>query len=364
MKQIYPEYRKEGITAEHIYSKLINSEQKIINDFITLCAGSAGENKLKDIKATIVQFRDIIEKKFDDLTIDDLRKYLAVLNNSDKTAYTTNGIKVHIKRFLKWKFKDWNIRFDELKDIKLSSNPFNKKKINEDSLLTKEEVEKMIRACLSLRDKALLMVLIESGARPIEIRELKWLDVKFKEPLTEIILYSKKNRESRKAFLKEATIHLKRWREEYSYPNRVEKDYVFPSPFNRNKPLTRGAVTFWFKSVAKRAGIQRNVFPYLARHTLATTLYKKIPGVLSAKAMGHNQDMSQVYAHLSSDDLKEALLSQIYHIEEIPAEKKQELEQRIKRLEEFIKKTTLGKKIIVSKKNSSGKWKDKEIDVP
>lgn len=338
MKPIYPEYRKEGRTADQIYSKLLKSEQKIIDDFIVLCAGSAGKNKLRDIRTNIVQFRDIIEKKFDELTIEDIRKFLAILNETDKTPYTTNGIKTHLKRFLKWKFKDWSVRFDDLRDIKQNSKPFNKKKINEDTLLTKEELEKMLRACNSMRDKALLMVLCESGARPIEIRQLKWSDVKFKEPLTEISLFSDKNKIARKAYLYESVIHLKRWKEEYSYPNRTEKDFVFPSPENRNNILSRGTITLWFKRIAKRAGIERNVFPYLARHSLATTLYKKLPAPVASKALGHNQDMSQVYAHLSSDDLKDAMLSQIYHVEELPKEQQNKYDIRIKQLEKHITK--------------------------
>lgn len=325
MKVLYPEYRKEGITADQLYKKLKKSEQKIIDDFMTLCGGSAGELKLKDIKVNILQFRDILEKDFNDLSIEDLRKFLAVLNKSNKTAYTMNGIKVHIKRFLKWYFKDWSSRFDELRDIKQNSNPFNQKKINEDTIISKDEFQILLKACNNVRDKALLMLFVETGGRPIELRLLKWSDIKFKEGLSEVSLFSDKNKQSRKGFLHDSVRYLKEWKD--STPNNKDRDLVFPSPQGVNKPLSRGAITVWFKKIAKRAGITRNVFPYLMRHSLATELYKKLPSPLASKAMGHNEDMAKVYAHLTNDDLKEAMLKQIYHVEDLTREDKKEINE-------------------------------------
>ncbi|MBU0467130.1 MAG: hypothetical protein KKF39_05685, partial [Nanoarchaeota archaeon] len=80
MKKSYPEYRKLRINKEQLYNKLTNAEKKIVDDFISYCAIGSGQNKLNDIKANILQFRDIIEKPFKEINLKDLRDYLVLLN--------------------------------------------------------------------------------------------------------------------------------------------------------------------------------------------------------------------------------------------------------------------------------------------
>ena len=84
MKDRYPRYRSEGIRDQHIYSSLSDSEKQIVDDFLNFCSITAGERRLKDIQTNILQFRDILEKPFDAISLLDLREFLAVLNKSDR----------------------------------------------------------------------------------------------------------------------------------------------------------------------------------------------------------------------------------------------------------------------------------------
>ena len=45
--------------------------------------------------------------------------------------------------------------------------------------------------------------------------------------------------------------------------------------------------------------------------------------------MGHSKDMSETYTHLDDEDVKKMLKEQVYKLEELPPEKKAELQKQI-----------------------------------
>jgi len=327
MRTTYPLYRKGKLEA--IFNKFPKAEKETIDKFISYCAIGSGERKLADIKRNITQFRDIIQTSLDKITLQDLRDYLALLNKSNRKKYTTNGIKTHLKRFLRWKFKDWSERFDELKDIRTQS-AFNHERINEGTLLQKEEIEKVMKKETKLDRKTFFITLYESGLRPIELRTLTWKDLKFNTDgdISEIHIYATKTSKARTVYVKESTFYLKKLQED------KESDYVFPSIKDSNKPITKGTATFWIKEMGKKA-LGKDIFPYLIRHSRATELYLNNPKV-AQKFMGHGKDMSEIYTHLSSKDVKDSLLQTVYQLEDLPPEEKGKFEKRIKELEEKL----------------------------
>ncbi|MBU1051259.1 MAG: site-specific integrase [Nanoarchaeota archaeon] len=331
MKKSYPEYRKLRINKEQLYNKLTNAEKKIVDDFISYCAIGSGQNKLNDIKANILQFRDIIEKPFKEINLKDLRDYLVLLNKSGRTKYTTNGTKIHVKRFLKWYFKGWSERFDELKDIRLME-AFNHEKINEGTLLTKQDIEKIMQKERNLSKKTFFISLYESGLRPIELRTLKWKNIRFNTDgdISELHIFATKTSKARTVFVKESTYYLQQLKEE------VDGDYVFPSVMKQNEPISKASATLWIKGMGKKT-LGRDIFPYLIRHTRATELYLNNPKV-AQKFMGHKKDMSNIYTHLSSKDVKENLLQTVYKLEDVPPEEKAELIKRLEKMEDLWNK--------------------------
>ncbi|MBI5872313.1 hypothetical protein HZB88_04490 [archaeon] len=73
------------------------------------------------------------------------------------------------------------------------------------------------------------------------------------------------------------------------------------------------------------------------RHSRATELYRladenKISKETAIKFMGHSSDMSKTYTHLDKQEIKNMLKNQVYKLEELPEEKKHELEKEISEL--------------------------------
>lgn|ERR1043166_2529308 len=331
MKQCYPIYGRFAL--ESTYNALPKSEREIIRDFVSYCSMTAAKRKQDDIQRSIVQFRDTIEKPIQDITIADLRGFLMLLNQSKRKEYTRNGIKIHVRRFLKWRFKDWSDRFEEFRDIKLR-NGFNEERINEGTLLRKDQIEAIIKRERDFVCKAFFVTLYESGLRPKELRTLRWKSVHLnsEDDLSELHIFATKTGKARTVFVKEATFYLRRLFET------KDSEYVFPAIEDKTKPMTKVTAHRWIRGMGIAIGL--HVFPYLLRHTRAHELYSQLPSKVAQKFMGHNSDMSELYAHISSKDIKDSVLKTVYHFDELPAQRKHELEIKVeiltRKLDAFV----------------------------
>ena len=327
----FPIFKKGEV--QKLYKKLPSSERKIIEDFVKYVSiTSKSPKRLENNRRTLTQFRVITNKNFDAVTLEDLRGCLAFLNSSNKTNATQNDFKASVKRFLRWKFKDWSERFDELRDIKLIMK-INEEKINASTLLKKEDVEAIMKAEPKLYWKTFFITLYESALRPNELRNLKWKDIKFNIEegcISEINVYATKTHRARSVYVKEATYYL------MELKKRSKNDIlVFPASRDPNKPLDRAVASVWLNRISERV-LGRRVYPYILRHSRATELYTnpEIPDKICRKIMGHSKSMEDVYTHLSNEDVKETLGKTIYQLKDLPPEKKHKLEKEIDLIKE------------------------------
>lgn len=328
MKNEYPDYSETGVNP--IREKLSNSDKKILNDFLDECRTTCGDRTIQDIEARILQVKDVIEKPLDSWKKEDLKHLTALLNNSKRTEWTKHNIFATIKRFVKWYYKDIEM-LDTLK--RKRKKLFNYSKINDSTILTPDEIEKLIRASDSLRLKAFIMLQYETGCRPEEIRTMKWKDIKFFDDHADVNVYSKKTSESRTIPIMESIIHLKRWKQEYCIPG-LRPDYlIFPGKtknvYDPNKVMAQSVLSKSYRKLGIKAGLDKKVFPYLMRHSRLTSLYAKLPEHIVKKFAGHapDSDMPGVYSHISNKDVKDALLKEIYSPKELTEENKDRVEE-------------------------------------
>lgn len=344
MKKEYPNYRRTGV--EFIENRLPAKEKKILKDFLTYCGINAGDKKVREYRICILQIRDILEIPFDNISLKDLREFLSVLNKGYQRAWTKQGIKVTLKKFLKWYYPDWSMRFNQLEDIKLGKCT-TQDKINKSTLPTIEEIEKLIRSAEKLRDKAFLSLSFETACRPDEIRHLKWKD--FNSDYTQVTLYSGKKKEARTLPCSNSTLHIKRWNQEFCYPDVRKDDFVFPSATHRNKMVSPTTSWYMIKYLGKKAGIQKNLYSYLMRHARLNQLYQTLPEQIHKKFAGHSKDSRQTatYEHIDNDDMLKVVLEKVYNVEEFTEAQKNKYEQEL--LE--VKKTLIKLSNQIEKQN-------------
>lgn len=329
----YPTFKRGEV--QQYFDKLPKTEQQIINDYVKYVSiTSNSKNRLANVKRSLSQFSMLTGKELSKITLKDLRDYLGLLNSSNKTQSTRNEFKHTIKRFLRNHFKDWSKRFNNLEDIKLNMG-MNEEKINADTILQKEDIDKIMKAEKKLFWKAFFITLYESGLRPIELRTLTWNRIKFdiEDDLSEINIYATKTSKARSVYVKEATFFLKRLKEE------SDSDLVFPSIRDKTKPMGKEYPAMWLKRISLRV-LGRQVYPYILRHSRATELYTNadIPDKTAQKFLGHSKSMGDVYTHLSNKDVKEAMSKTIYKQREIiTPEKRAELQKQIDDLKRIFK---------------------------
>ena len=341
MLKKYPKFKRNQI--EEYYKKLEKVAIATIKEYLQYrkARGVTSERKIADIRRTIIQLHYIFQKDYNKIELKDLRGYLALLNSSHLTESTKNNMKIDLKNFLKFIFNDWSMRFSGLEDIKLNGNGRNEEKINSNTIFSKEDIEKLMKHENKTFWKAFLMVQYEGGLRTIEAREIKWKDIKLNcdNDISEINIFATKTQKARSIFVKESTFYLNKLREEQENENK-KSPYVFQSSRDINKPIGKGAVNIWFRRLTEKA-LGRRGWNYLLRHSRATELYtlakqNKISKDTAISFMGHSEDMSHTYTHLDSKEVKKMLKDQVYKLEDIPEEEKNELKKRIEILEKFL----------------------------
>lgn len=332
MKTNYPRYKLGEL--DKISKKIKGKDLEALNGFLKKCSITASKKKVDKIRKLLIQFYDVTGLPLTKQTKESVDSYLIVLNNCDKSYWTKDELKVYIKQFLKWYYKDLEL----VENFKASGKKQLNPKITENNLVTDEEVKSMLRNAESFKESAYLLVVFQTGARPQELLSLKWEDITFQDKYADITLYSSKTKKSRTfPVVKETMKALWDWKQHFSFPDVKPQDYVFPSRW-RNKPLTTAGVNKMLRRLSKKAGIKKDVWGYLFRHSKATRLYEELPQQIVEKLMGH-KNMAGIYAHISSKKAREELLKKVYNIEELSPQDKKEIKELKTELEKLAKVT-------------------------
>lgn len=314
---------------------------KTIKEYLDL--QTCSEARINKIKNILVNSKEIIKKDLSKLKKSDVTHFLREINNSDYKEWTKNDYKKVFKAFLKWKYKEQFLNWFEEKNLKdgfkcaSKKKAFNKEKINKNTLIKPEELEKLLRSAKSLKWKALLTLLWESAFRPCEIVNLKWSDLKFNDSkgICSVKTISPKTKEMREVPVKDCIVHLKRWREEYEFSNRTEKDFVFPNPQDRNKHLSEAGISVLISRLCKKAKI-RHLYPYIFRHSRIYFIQKRLGSRISSKYAGHSIETSEIYNHLDCDDVEEAMLQKVYVTEELSEEEKRDVKTEVEKIQQTL----------------------------
>ena len=259
-------------------------------------------------------------------------------------------------------------KFDELV-IAASTGKY--KEISKE-VIKKEDFERLIKNEPSLYWKTFLSTSWFGALRTGEARTLLWERVKFEDDdYTTLEIPCKKNRNGTIKMRvipipPEATFFLKELKEQQRHSG-IKSNWVFPSPHNPNKPISKSA-NLWFSNLTKKVlGVSHN--NYLLRHGFGSslkTLVKegKMGKDNATEFMGHSEKMfDKVYSHMDKDDVKEMMKKQIYNFEYETPEKKDKIKdlekenQRVKKeMKDFEKEVE--KRIILMERKMAQRGKE------
>jgi integrase/ribosomal protein L40E len=229
------------------------------------------------------------------------------IEGRDYTTHTKQDYKVVIKRFWKWLNGDENCP-DSVRWIKIGS--FRSRKLPEE-LLTEDEVKRAAEAAFNLRDKALVLVLYESGVRVGELLTLKLKNVQMDQYGAVLIVNGKTG--MRRVRIIASSPALAQWIS--SHPEKDNPDaWLWVSFQSRDvhhyEMLSYAACAKLLRTLFEKAGIKKRCNPHIFRHSAATRYSKLMTEAQMKQHFGwvQSSEMASVYVHLSGRDVDETLL--------------------------------------------------------
>jgi integrase/recombinase XerD len=232
------------------------------------------------------KFLEFIKKSPMEVTKDDIKSFLSRKIEEERTARTLALIRAALKFF-----------YDEIlnKNIVDFATPKIEKKLP--TVLTREEVKKLITATKNVKHRLILMLLYSSGLRLSELTNLKVGDLELNERIG-WVRGGKGARDRLFIISRKLVEELKKYIE-----NKKTDDYVFSGRMGK---LSDRAVQKIVKMTAKRAGIEKKVSAHVLRHSFATHLLESGEDIRRIQELlGHaNLSTTQIYTHLTREELK------------------------------------------------------------
>jgi site-specific recombinase XerD len=244
----------------------------------------------------IKQFADYFGKPPDRLGATHIQRFQWYLLQERKLAPVTVEIRMSALRFFfKKMLKRRDIHFDDL--------PFPKTPRKLPTVLSREEVGRMIDETTNLMHRTILMVLYGTGVRRTELSLLKVTDIDSKR----MVIHIRQGKGSCDRDVPLSPKLLEALREYWRW--KKPKIYLFPStPGKRGveEPMSDKVVWWAVREAARRAGITRKIGPHTFRHSFATELLEGGTDLRTIQLlMGHARlEDTTVYLHLSRRHLE------------------------------------------------------------
>lgn len=283
-KDILKEYRVYLLTEKHLSDNTITSYILDIYKYLLF-------QEKKGIK-------DPIKIKKDDVV-----SYLSLLDKDKYSIYSVVRKISSLRVFHHYLEITYHIK-DVMNDI---DNPRFYKKIP--NVLSIEEVDKLLSFPLNnafdYRNKAMLELMYATGLRVSELINLEITNIDLDNNI--VRCFGKGNKERIIPMGEVALKYLKLFINDYR--DSLKKTYLCDKIFlnNHGKALTRQGFLKILKTVAKSAGIDKNITPHTLRHSFATHLLNNGADLRSIQIMlGHsNLSTTQIYTTINNETLHE-----------------------------------------------------------
>ncbi len=249
--------------------------------------------------------------EFDEMDRSDVKDLVAWLMDQDYAEGTVNTYKTVIRSFWRWINPTENGDApEEVSWIKITGSNGNGKLPKD--LLTQSDIKEQVRAAHNPRDKALIMMLYETGARIGEIIDLTVGDIEDREHGKKVVIEGKTG--ARRLPLVESVPYLNRWLNQH--PTGNKENPLWCKIRTQNGHGTKGAdeLTYNYinkkilKKTMEKAGIDKPANPHHYRHSRASYLANELKEAQLCEWFGWVQgsDVPAKYVHLSGRDIDNA----------------------------------------------------------
>jgi len=273
---------------------------------------------------TVYSLLKTIGKKFKDIKPEDVEAYLIKRLDSGRSLRTVKLEYDTLRKFFR------ETRGLEL-NFKFPQERKQKYEIDHKQFLTDEEFERLLKTLKHPRDKALVILLRETGARIGELLGLNVGDVEFNQEYAKLHIRQSKTAEREIVFVK-AIPFVRSWLA--VHPDPEPESPLFVSLKGDHGRLTYDAVWLVLRRALRKAGINKRVHPHLFRHMVATELMlleKRggISPVATEKYLGWviGTQMRRRYSHVTDNEANNQMLAGRYGKIKRPEEEERGLKE-------------------------------------
>jgi len=314
-------------TLEYYNRKLTNDEnvsesnKKLLWKFLRECSAEGlSEQRVRKYVSTFYTIFKL------DPTLDlktagekELKDLMVEVNNSQYSEWTKTDLRIAIKKF----YKTLNGGDEYPKKVRwIKTTMKNNRKKLPDDLLSKEQVEQLIKACSNERDRALISILYEGGLRIGELHALRIKHFKFGDYGVKVTIPEGKTG-PRVIPIIESERYLRNWLEAHPFKDPDSPMWVKMEQ-NKNKAVVMNydTIRMMIRKKAARSGVpQSKVNPHNFRHSRCTHLAKNLTEAQMCQYFGWVQGSNQAatYVHLSGRDLDKTIM-QMHGLVEVKEE--------------------------------------------
>lgn len=261
-------------------------------------------------------------KPYEEITAEDLIEWQRALpscriakgNGGTLSDRTVDSYKGYVRSFLRWVHNGEDLEAERPKCTAAIKRRPQKTELRKE-ILSPEEVRRIVDACDSQRDRAMIFAGYESGTRAGELLSLRLRDVAPDRYGAVVIVKGKTG--ERRIRLVQSAPDMQLWLN--IHPRKESADApLWPTRHDKTNPITGVHFHRLLRKYSDRADVKKKVHPHLLRHSRATHLANVLTEAQMREFFGwtKNSDMPSVYVHLSGRDIDRTLLRYYGIVEE------------------------------------------------
>ena len=258
-----------------------------------LIISGKSEKTIVQYKRTATNLYAVVQKNYTDMTVYDIRLFLAVEKQRGISNRTLENERANLSAFFQWMTREDYI--DKNPCVNVAPVKYTQKIRLP---FSEVEIDALRPACKNDKERALIELLLSSGVRVAELCDLRISDVSFEDMSVKV--WNGKGGKSRTTYMNDlAKTHLLK----YLMGRPPTGDYLF---YSKGKtPIQPGGVRFLLKQLGERAGVS-NVHPHRFRRTFASGLARRGMDIQEVrKLLGHSRlDTTLEYVYTSEEQIK------------------------------------------------------------
>lgn len=283
--------QKQEVAKKRPAPQFTRSQRKVLHEYVAYLRGQRlSESSVRTYYNFVLKLVDFIgEKPFAELTSRDVELFVEQRIAAENYAISTHRQCISaVKHF----FELYKCADIETKDI---FRPQKSRFLP--TVLSKEEVIKLLQVTRNLKHRAILAMLYSAGLRIGELLELKLSQIDVLR--RQIVIKNSKGRKDRVVVLAESMLPLLNNYLSTYFP------HIYFAEGQGGGPYSAQSVRAFLQESCRRAGIKKKVTPHTLRHSYATHMLENgIDIRYIQELLGHSKpETTMIYTHVSRKDI-------------------------------------------------------------